>query len=129
MVAIYVVTRYIVPVNARTSGTSGMREPTYYVLASLIDGPLHGYGMIKRTEELSDERVRLTAGTLYGALDRLVDEGMVEVTGEEIVNGRARRYYRLTVDGSRALEKEADRMERAARVVRSRQGILRQVTT
>lgn len=106
-----------------------MREPTYYVLASLIDGPLHGYGMIKRAEELSGDRVRLTAGTLYGALDRLVDEGLVEVTGEEIVNGRARRYYRLTTDGSQALSQEADRMERAVQVVRSRQGILRQVTT
>ena len=116
-------------VKAISSGQSGMREPTYYVLASLIDGPLHGYGMIKRAEELSDDRVRLTAGTLYGALDRLVDEGLVEVVGEEIVNGRARRYYRLTADGSQALASEADRMERAVLVVRSRQAILRQVTT
>ena len=115
--------------KAMTSGQSGMREPTYYALASLIDGPLHGYAMIKRAEELSGDRVRLTAGTLYGALDRLVDEGLVEVVGEEIVNGRARRYYRLTVDGSEALSREADRMERAVRVVRSRQAILRQVTT
>jgi PadR family transcriptional regulator, regulatory protein PadR len=105
-----------------------MREPTYYVLASLIDGPLHGYAMIKSAEALSGGRVRLTAGTLYGALDRLADQGLVEVTGEEIVDGRARRYYRLTHDGGDALAEEANRMAQAARVVRSRTTMLRQVT-
>ena len=43
------------------------REPTYFILASLIDGPLHEYGIIKQAELLSDGRVRLAAGTLYGA--------------------------------------------------------------
>jgi DNA-binding PadR family transcriptional regulator len=105
-----------------------MREPTYYLLASLLDGPLHGYAIIKSAEGLSGGRVRLTAGTLYGALDRLVDQGQVEVTGEEIVNGRARRYYRLTAAGRQALADEAARMERAARVVRSHASALRQVT-
>ena len=115
-------------VPARETRLSGMREPTYYVLASLIDGPLHGYGMIKSAETLSGGRVHLTAGTLYGALDRLVDQGLVEVTGEEIVRGRARRYYRLTRDGGEALAEEASRLARAARVVRSRTAMLRQVT-
>jgi PadR family transcriptional regulator, regulatory protein PadR len=48
-----------------------MREPTYFVLASLLDGPLHGYAIIQRSEELSGGRVRLATGTLYTALDRL----------------------------------------------------------
>ena len=48
-----------------------MREPTYFVLASLLRGPLHGYAIIKRAEQLSDGRVRLATGTLYTALDRL----------------------------------------------------------
>ncbi len=73
-----------------------MREPAYFVLASLLDGPLHGYAIIQRTGELSDGRVRLATGTLYTALDRLTDKGQVEVVGEEIVNGRLRRSYGLT---------------------------------
>ena len=68
-----------------------MREPTYFVLASLLDGPLHGYAIIRRTAELSDGRVRPATGTLYTALDRLTAEGCVELVHEEIVNGRARR--------------------------------------
>jgi DNA-binding PadR family transcriptional regulator len=96
-----------------------MREPTYFVLASLLDGPLHGYGIIKRTAELSGDRVRLATGTLYTALDRLTAEGYVRLVSEEIVNGRARRSYALTEAGSAALRAEADRMAQAAGVVTS----------
>jgi PadR family transcriptional regulator PadR len=94
-----------------------MREPTYFVLAGLLDGPLHGYGIIKRAAELSDGRVRLATGTLYTALDRLAAEGYVRLVSEEIVNGRARRTYGLTDAGTAALRAEADRMARAAQVV------------
>src|SRR5580693_3890730 len=59
-----------------------MREPTYFVLASLLDGPLHGYAIIQRTTELSGGRVRLATGTLYTALDRLSAEGYVELVRE-----------------------------------------------
>src|SRR5690348_1440948 len=97
-----------------------MREPTYFVLASLIDGPLHGYGIIKRAAELSGGRVKLSAGTLYGALDRLASEGLVEVEREERVAGRDRRYYRLTGAGAEALSTEAERLSEAARVVNQR---------
>ncbi len=94
-----------------------MREPTYFVLAGLLDGPLHGYGIIKRAAELSDGRVRLATGTLYTALDRLAAEGYVRLVSEEIVNGRARRTYGLTDAGAAALRAEADRMASAAQVV------------
>jgi DNA-binding PadR family transcriptional regulator len=94
-----------------------MREPTYYVLASLLEGPLHGYGMIKRAAELSDGQVQLATGTLYTALDRLEAEGCVRLVSEEIVSGRARRTYGLTDAGTAALRAEAGRMTRAARVV------------
>ena len=60
-----------------------MREPTYFVLASLLDGPLHGYAIIQRTGELSGGRVRLATGTLYAALDRLAAEGQVELVSED----------------------------------------------
>jgi PadR family transcriptional regulator len=99
-----------------------MREPTFHVLAALLGGPLHGYGIIKRAHELSDGRVRLAAGTLYVALDRLRDAGLVEVDREEVVEGRARRSYRLTGAGREALRAEAERMAAAARLVLGRSG-------
>jgi PadR family transcriptional regulator, regulatory protein PadR len=94
-----------------------MREPTYFVLASLLAGPLHGYAIIKRTAELSGGRVRLATGTLYTALDRLTSEGFVEQVGEEVVSGRTRRSYALTGAGANAVRAEAMRMAEAARVV------------
>ena len=97
-----------------------MREPTYFVLASLLDGPLHGYAIIKRAAGLSGGRVTMATGTLYTALDRLAAEGYVRLVSEEIVNGRARRSYGLTEAGQDALRDEAARMERAAGVVTGR---------
>jgi PadR family transcriptional regulator PadR len=99
--------------------SSAMREPTYFVLASLLRGPLHGYAIIKRAEQLSDGRVRLATGTLYTALDRLTVDGYVELVSEETVGGRVRRSYGLTEDGAAALRAEAIRMAEAARVVTS----------
>jgi DNA-binding PadR family transcriptional regulator len=94
-----------------------MSEPTYYILASLLDGPLHGYAIIKRAEEQSGGRVRLAVGTLYGALDRLADNGLIAVDREETVDGRPRRYYTINDDGVDAVTREAKRMEEAARIV------------
>ena len=99
---------------------SPIREPSYFVLASLLDGPLHGYAIIQHAEELSDGRVRLATGTLYTALDRLTGEGYVELVREEIVNGRIRRSYGLTSSGAGALRAEASRMAEAARLVTDR---------
>jgi PadR family transcriptional regulator, regulatory protein PadR len=86
-----------------------MREPTFLILAALADGPKHGYAIIRDAEAQSEGRVRLQAGTLYAALDRLAGEGLVETTGEEVVEGRRRRYVGLTVDGRAALQREAQR--------------------
>jgi DNA-binding PadR family transcriptional regulator len=102
-----------------------MSTPSYFILAALLDGALHGYGIIKKAAALSDGRVRLAAGTLYGALDRLAAEGLLVAGGQETVGGRTRRYYRLTDDGRRAVEQEAARMEQAARVVTGRRGSTR----
>jgi PadR family transcriptional regulator, regulatory protein PadR len=97
-----------------------MREPTYYVLACLLDGPLHGYAIVQRAGEMSGGRVRLATGTLYTALDRLAAEGYVQLVSEEIVNGRARRSYGLTDSGAAALRAEAARMAEAAEIVTAR---------
>jgi len=100
-----------------------MREPTFFTLVALLDGPLHRYGIIKRAEQLSGGRIRLTAGTLYSALDRLRAAGLVEVVREEIVSGRARRQYQLTGTGLQALRAEGQRLEEAARMVTRRPGM------
>jgi DNA-binding PadR family transcriptional regulator len=95
-----------------------LRPASYFVLASLLDGPLHGYAIATRARELSDGGVRLTAGTLYGALERMATRGLVKVQREETVDGRLRRYYDLTDAGREAVVREADRLAAAARVVR-----------
>jgi DNA-binding PadR family transcriptional regulator len=107
-------------VAMRSTSRPALREPSYFVLAALLGGPLHGYAVIKRVAELSDKRVTLAAGSLYSVIDRLLGEGLVTADGEEIVNGRARRYYRLTDEGHRVLAEEADRLARAAQVVTDR---------
>lgn len=97
--------------------TSAMREPTYLTLVALLDGPLHGYAIIKRAKEMTAGRVRLPPGTVYPALDRLVAEALIHAIDEKVVNGRARRYYALTPEGASAVRAEAARMRDAARLV------------
>jgi DNA-binding PadR family transcriptional regulator len=94
-----------------------MTEPTYFILVALLDGPSHGYGIIKRAGEQSGGRVRLAVGTLYGALDRLAADGLIVVDREEVVDGRPRRYFRITRDGTEAVTREAERMRQAAQIV------------
>jgi PadR family transcriptional regulator PadR len=94
---------------------SEMREPTFLILSALADGPKHGYAIIQDAEAESGGRVRLQAGTLYAALDRLAVEGLVQTTGEEVVEGRRRRYVGLTDDGRGALQHEAQRQAANAR--------------
>ncbi|WP_422773922.1 PadR family transcriptional regulator [Plantactinospora sp. WMMC1484] len=89
-----------------------LREPTFLILTALARKPMHGYGIITEVAELSGGRLTLRPGTLYGALDRLTDEGLVEPDREEIVGGRLRRYYRLTDGGTAALTAETERLRR-----------------
>jgi PadR family transcriptional regulator len=86
-----------------------LTEPAFFVLTALVDGPRHGYGIVGAVAELSDGRVRMKVGTLYGVLDRLVDESLVELDREEVQQGRLRRYFRLTDAGRGSLEREAQR--------------------
>lgn len=97
-----------------------MRRPSFLILSALASGPLHGYAVIKEVARLSDDQVHLAAGTLYAALDRLSAEGLVAVDREETVDGRPRRYYRLTQPGAAALAAEAARMSRDARLAARR---------
>ncbi len=88
---------------------TALREPTFLILTALAAGPRHGYGIIADAAEISADRVRLQAGTLYAALDRLAAEGLVALDREETVDGRPRRYYRLTDDGARVLAADVAR--------------------
>jgi PadR family transcriptional regulator PadR len=97
-----------------------MRESTYFILAALQDGPLHGYAILQRVSELSTGQVSLATGTLYTALERLTSSGHIHIVDEQIVNGRARRSYELTSVGGAALKEQADRLASAARVVTER---------
>ena len=97
-----------------------LREPTFLMLAALAGEPMHGYGLIAEVARLSDGRISLRPGTLYGALDRLVDAGLVDVDHEEIVDGRLRRYYRLTEPGGELLAAETERMRRNVKAATTR---------
>lgn len=99
-----------------------MTEQALFILASLVNGELHGYGISRDVEELSDGQVRLTAGTLYGALNRLSEEGLVEEAGERQVQGRRRRYYRITAAGHAAFVAEVERLRRTAMTLGARAG-------
>jgi DNA-binding PadR family transcriptional regulator len=87
-----------------------LREPTFLILTALAARPQHGYGILRDVEEISDGWVRLRAGTLYTALDRMGTDGWVTVDREEVVDGRLRRYYRLTDQGAARLEAEVRRL-------------------
>ncbi len=100
--------------------TKPMQEPTFLILTALMPKPLHGYALLAEVENVSGGRVRVRVGTLYAALDRLTDEGLVAVESEEVVRGRLRRTYRVTGDGEQALAAEVDRMAALTRKARAR---------
>ena len=97
-----------------------MQEATFLILTALAGGSQHGYGIITDVEQISKRRVRLRAGTLYTALDRLRADRLIEVDREEIVDNRLRRYYRLTPAGEERLGEEAVRLRSNAHVAMSR---------
>ena len=97
-----------------------MQEATFLILTALAAGSQHGYGIINDVHAISAGRVRLKAGTLYAALERLRADKLIEVDGEEIVDSRLRRYYRLTPAGGGVLAAEAARLQANARIAMSR---------
>jgi len=91
-----------------------LREPTFLVLAALADGRKHGYAIIAEAVTISGGRVQLKAGTLYAALERLESEGLIAKAGDDVVDGRLRRYYDLTDSGAALLADEAARQQQNA---------------
>src|SRR5579862_8116861 len=100
-----------------------MTGQAFFVLTALADAPRHGYGIVREVAELSHGQVKLKIGGLYGVLDRLAAEELIEPDREEVHDGRLRRYYRLTRDGRRVLAEEAELRAATARVVQARLGL------
>ena len=84
---------------------NALTEAVYYILLALVE-PMHGYGIMQQTAALSKGRVRLSAGTLYGALASLLDKGWIEQLPEE---GRKKGYI-ITAEGRAVLEQELQRL-------------------
>lgn len=97
-----------------------LSEQTFLILSALADRPRHGYALITEVQSMTDGRLTLRAGTLYGALDRLAGQGLVKADREEVESGRLRRYYALTDAGAEALKVQSERMAAAVRVARER---------
>lgn len=105
---------------ARMNDERELSEATFWIMTALAGGRRHGYAILQETVEASDRRVTLKVATLYAALERLAATGWVEADGDEIVDGRTRRYFRLTDPGRVRLEAEVERIEQRARFARAR---------
>lgn len=85
-----------------------LTEAVYYILLSLIE-PMHGYGIMQNVEHLSNGRVKLAAGTLYGAINTLLDRGWIVALAEE--TGSRKKEYQITDQGREVLHFEIERLK------------------
>jgi DNA-binding PadR family transcriptional regulator len=94
-----------------------------HLVLALLEGENHGYGLMRQVEELSDGAVRMGPGTLYGTLNRLVDDGLITETTDDVARDdkERRRYYRLTAQGEQVAHAEFARL----RTLVARVGMLR----
>ncbi len=103
-------------------GRLPLSTPVFHVLLSLTERELHGYGIIQDIERRTDGEVKLSTSTLYGAIKRMMRDGLVERSDERpdpAVDDERRRYYRITEFGRDVARYEARRIERLATVVRN----------
>jgi DNA-binding PadR family transcriptional regulator len=95
----------------------------FQILLTLADSDLHGYAIMRRVEEQTEGRMRLGPGTLYGSIQALLDESLIEEVnhpGEPLPSHERRRYYRLTTGGRKMARAEAERLAGILRVARAR---------
>ena len=95
-----------------------LSETTFLILVSLDDKPKHGYAIMKDVQSLSQGRVRLSTGTLYGAIKRMLKDNWirrVELVDEQ-EDARQRKFYALTNRGRRVLDAEAERLRDLAAI-------------
>src|SRR6202050_5674352 len=96
-----------------------LTEPVLLILLGLADNPRHGYALMKEIEALSDGRVRLSTGTLYGALRRLLQDGWI-ARFKQSNTSRDKQAYRLTPAGRSQLQHELDRMKQLTAAANAR---------
>lgn len=121
----YVIQRHIKRVNAmEQSEHLPLQEPTFFILLSLANEPRHGYAILKDVEALSGGKIRLGTGTLYGALNRLLDQGLIQRSPNGVANhpGKPRKAYQLTQTGLRVLQAETSRLNHMLSAARLRLG-------
>jgi PadR family transcriptional regulator PadR len=87
------------------------------ILKAVSLGPLHGYGVLLRIQQISKERLEIQQGSLYPALYRLEHQGLIASQWGESENNRKAKYYRLTATGKRQLQTEANQWNRMAEVI------------
>jgi DNA-binding PadR family transcriptional regulator len=89
-----------------------LSEATFLILVSLGSGPKHGYAIMQEVAELSQGRVLLSTGTLYGVIKRLLADGWISRLDlpEDASSGRERKSYTLTTRGQRVLQAETKRL-------------------
>lgn len=99
---------------AERNESGPLSEPVLLILMSLASEPRHGYALLKDIERLSAGRVRLSTGTLYGAIHRLLQDAWIERFAQEDTS-REKQAYRLTPAGRRRLQTELERMKQLTR--------------
>jgi DNA-binding PadR family transcriptional regulator len=105
-----------------------MPEASFHILIALVRGERHGYAIIRDVEAATGGRIRLGAGTLYRALQRMVEQGLIVETQQRPApeeDDERRRYYRITEEGRAAASAEARRLAEMVRLAESR-GIVRE---
>ncbi|GLX33951.1 PadR family transcriptional regulator [Streptomyces roseochromogenus] len=100
-----------------------LREPTLLILTAIADAPRHGYAIAREVEQISEGRTKVRTGTLYGALERLLEQQLISVHEEEVVDGRRRRSYALAPRGREVLAAEAARLAHTAQEANRRLGL------
>jgi DNA-binding PadR family transcriptional regulator len=108
-----------VAVRPDTEQAKPLSEAVLLILVSLADQPRHGYALMKDIEDLSHGRVRMSTGTLYGALRRLLEDEWIERFEQEDTS-REKQAYRLTSAGRKQLRFELDRIRQLTRAATAR---------
>jgi DNA-binding PadR family transcriptional regulator len=96
-----------------------LRSSVFHILLALSDGDLHGYGIMQEVSDHTGGQIRLGPGTLYGAIKRLLNDGLIVEADERpdvSLDDERRRYYRLTDFGQRVLKAEVQRISRMVSV-------------
>jgi DNA-binding PadR family transcriptional regulator len=105
-----------------------LKPHSFHILLCLSGQDRHGYGIMQEVLERTDGKLRLWPATLYGTLKRLIDEGLIEESGDRPApesDDTRRRYYRLTSQGKRILEAEIARLEELVRIIHAKTGLVK----